>query len=109
MSKTLSTAEINHLRRLIGWMDCEVGPSPDEMVDTMKKIAPTTGHVSDEGRQRMIESMEKAASVPLYVRAAIKALRKATADQSGQVVDAEISQAARAVLPRQSLSGGCAS
>jgi len=93
MSKTLSTAEINHLRRLLGWIRCEVGQSPDELVETLKKIAPAVGEVSDAGRQRTVESMEKAASVPLYVRSALKALSKAIADQPGDVVDADMSSA----------------
>lgn len=63
------------------------------MVVTMKKIAPAVGEVSDEGRQRMIESMEKAASVPRYVRSALKALSKVVADQPGDVVDADMSSA----------------
>lgn len=93
MSKTLSTAEINHLRRLLGWVNCEVGQDPDEMVETMKKIAPGVGSVSAEGRQRIIESMEKSSKVPLYVRSALKALRKAVSDQPGDVVDADMSSA----------------
>ena len=101
MSKTLSTAEINHLRRLIAWIDCEIGPSADEQIATAKKIAPAVGPISDKAKQRLVDSAEKAAAVPDYVRKAIKALRKATANVDGQIVDAELSGAA---LPPPSIT-----
>lgn len=103
MSKTLSTAEINHLRRLLGWVRCEVGQSSEELIATAKAIAPAVGELTPEGRQRMIESAEKADSVPKYVRQAIKALEKAIAGQPGEVVDAEISASSKPSLPRPSL------
>lgn len=89
MSKTLSTAEINHLRRLVAWVDCEIGPSPEEMIDTAKRIAPAVGEVSDEGKQRLMSSLAKSANVPKYVRQAVKALRKAVEQAPGDIVDIE--------------------
>lgn len=89
MSKTLSTAEINHLRRLVAWIDVEIGPAPEELIDIAKRIAPTVGEVSDEGKERLQAQLEKAAAIPRYVRQAIKALRKVTVQTPGELVDAE--------------------
>lgn len=90
MPKTLSNAEINHLRRLLGWVECEIGQSPEEIAETVKSIAPAVGEPDDASKQRLVESYEKAASVPKYLRQAVKALKKAMADQQGDVVDAEL-------------------
>jgi len=95
MSKTLSTAEINHLRRLLGWVECEIGQTTDELIATAKKIAPAVGEISEEGRQRMIESAEKADRVPAYIRQAVKMLRKATREVDGEIVDVEATTKAR--------------
>lgn len=101
MNKTLSAAEINHLRRLLGWVACEIGQSSGELIETAKRIAPTVGELSTEGRQRLIEAAEKADQVPKYVRAAVKALKKAIADQEGDIVDAEISDSTPLGLPEE--------
>lgn len=88
MTCKLNEAEINHLRRLIGWVACEVGQTPEELIATMQKIAPAIGpDVSEEGQARLVESMRKAESVPKYVRAAIKALSKAIEPHLGDIVD----------------------
>lgn len=92
MDCKLTPAEINHLRRLIGWADCEVGQEPNEMVETVRKIAPAIHDASEEGKARLVEAHQKASNVPKYVRAAIKALRKTLEQRAGDVVDAEYSQ-----------------
>lgn len=92
MDCRLTKAEINHLRRLIGWVACEVGQEPDEMVSMVRKIAPAIHDASDEGKARLVEAHQKASDVPKYVRAAIKALRKTLEQRAGDVVDAEYSQ-----------------
>lgn len=102
MAKTLSTAEVNHLRRLVAWIDCEIGPSPEEIIATARGITPSVGEVDDEAKQRMTASLEKAAAVPKYVRQAVKALRKATAQAPGDVVDVE--PAASNELPAPNLA-----
>jgi hypothetical protein len=89
-SKTLKQAEINHLRRLVAWVDCEIGQSPEEFVATVKDIAPHIDELSDGAKQRLVESHEKKASVPKYVRQAVKALRKTLAGTEGDTVDAEL-------------------
>ena len=90
MSKSLDKAQVNHLRRLLGWVRCSDGvfQSPEEMVATLRQIAPHVD-VPDEGaKQRLAESYAKAASIPKYVRAAIKALEPVVREAEGTVVDA---------------------
>jgi hypothetical protein len=84
----LSDAEVNHLRKLLGWIDCEIGQSPDEMVETLKKVAPAVGpDVSDEAKLALKAAYDKSAAVPQYVRAAVKALRKTLVKQDGDILD----------------------
>lgn len=98
MKRPLTDAEANHLRRLLGWVACEIGQSPDEMVDTVRKIEPAIDYdISDEAKTRLVQAHQKAANVPKYVRAAVKALRKSLAQTVGDVVDAEMAQEVRAL------------
>jgi hypothetical protein len=90
MGHQLTDAEINHLRRLLGWVECEAGQAPDEMVEMVRKIAPAIHGVSDEGKARLVEAHQKASNVPKYVRSAIKALRKTLAPYDANIVDAEV-------------------
>jgi hypothetical protein len=53
MNRALSKAEVNHLRRLIGYVRCEIMQSPDELVATVQSICPAIGEISDEGKQRL--------------------------------------------------------
>ena len=89
MDCRLTEAEINHLRRLIGWVACEVGQTPEELIATVRKIAPAMQDVSKEGKARLVEVHQKAEAVPKYVRAAIKALSKAIQPHLGDIVDGE--------------------
>ena len=91
MAKELNTAQVNHLRRLLGWVRCSEGvfQSPEEMVESLRKIAPHAGDIDEASKQRLAASYAKAASVPLYVRAAIKALEPVVREAEGQVVEAE--------------------
>lgn len=90
MAKELSKAQVNHLRRLLGWVRSSDGvfQSPEEMVATLREIAPHVGQPDEAAKQRLTESYEKAASIPKYVRAAIKALEPVVREAEGQVVDA---------------------
>lgn len=90
MAKSLNKAQVNHLRRLLGWMRCEVGQSPEEMVTMMKGLLPRLGPVSEDGKQRLVEAHQAAARVPKYIRAAIKALEPVVAESRGEIVDAEV-------------------
>lgn len=75
----LTNAEINHLHRLIGWVRCEIGQTPEEFVETIKWIGEKIdlSETDDKSKKRIVEKHQKAESVPKYVRAAIKSLSKA--------------------------------
>lgn len=92
MPTTLSKSEENHLRRLLGWISCEIGQSPEELIETVRKISPAFDDLSDEAKQRLVESHEKSASVPKYVRQAVKILEKRLQGTAGDVVDAELAE-----------------
>lgn len=85
MRPNLTQAQVNHLRRLLGWVRCEVGQTPDEIVETMRGL--NMPEPSPEGKARLLECHAKAAAVPKYVRAAVKALEKLLVKQDGVVVD----------------------
>ncbi|MGP1715784.1 MAG: hypothetical protein ACTS9Y_01270 [Methylophilus sp.] len=90
MAKSLSTSQINHLRRLIGWVACEIGQSPEELRATLESIAPALAgqEISNDGKKRMVETYEKAKAVPKYVRQAVKALRPVIIGEPGDIIDA---------------------
>jgi hypothetical protein len=98
MNKPLSDAEVNHLRKLLGWVRCEIGQSPEEMVQTLNSISPAIGPaLSEEAKARMVAAHAKAAAVPKYVRAAVKALEKTIVQHAGEVVDVEATREVREV------------
>ena len=35
----MKRSDLNHLRRLVAWVKCEIGQSPDELVTTMRNLA----------------------------------------------------------------------
>lgn len=70
----LTEAQINHLRRLLGWVRCDIGQSPDEYVETMRKIAPYVGTPDEGAQQRIMAGYNKSRAVPKYVRDAVKSL-----------------------------------
>lgn len=87
----LTPAEINHLRRLLGWVRCEIGQAPDEMVPMVRGIVERLGDVSEEGKARLVEQYAEASNVPKYVRAAVKALEKTLpAAADGWLPEAEV-------------------
>lgn len=78
----MKQSDLNHLRRLLGWIRCDIGQSPGEIQQTMIDVADGLGHpeISPEAKARMVEAYHRAESIPLYVRAAVKALEKALAN-----------------------------
>ncbi|MGB3069781.1 MAG: hypothetical protein WBC18_14600 [Ottowia sp.] len=72
----MKRSDLNHLRRLVAWVQCEIGEGPEEVVARMKGIAGTLGHpeISDEAKQRLVHHHDHARAVPQYVRSAVKAL-----------------------------------
>lgn len=92
MAKSLSTSQVNHLRRLIGWVACEIGQSPEEMRATLESIAPAFAgkEISDEAKESLVKTYDESKAVPIYVRKAIKALRPVVNGEPGDIIDAEL-------------------
>ena len=89
----LKRSEVNHLRLLLGWIRCEIGMTPDEFIEMMKRIAPAiTEPISDESKQRLVAAHDRGMAVPVYVRQAIKMLSIAMIehDKLGDVADGEV-------------------
>jgi len=97
MARQLDKAQVNHLRRLLGWVRCSDGvfQSPEEMVSSLRKIAPHVGIPDEAAKQRLTTAYEKAVNVPTYVRAAIKALEPVVREAEGEVVDPVIERKLR--------------
>lgn len=114
----LSKAEKNHLRRLVGYIRCEIGQTPEEFMNTMRTIAPVVGEPSPDAKERLLAAHAKSQNVPRYIRAAIKSLERALA-RKGDTVDGEIESPANGragfisggavderAIPRRSLKAG---
>jgi hypothetical protein len=87
----MKQSELNHLRRLLGWVSCEIGQDPAAMVKTMQAIGAKLGEPSGDAKRRIVEGYDEACAVPKYVRAAVKALAPLVGGL-GEVVDAEAVQ-----------------
>ena len=73
----MTPAELNHLRRLVAWINCELDPPPEEQRTTMEIVAKALDEYPNEAAQgRIMESYDRGKSVPKYIRAAITSLRK---------------------------------
>ena len=89
--KTIKQSDINHLRRLIAYVRCEIGEDEQKTIQRYTEIAGIVDTELDEAtKQRIMESIKKAANVPQYIRRAITALEKVI-DDCGDIVDAEAS------------------
>ena len=84
----MKQSELNHLRRLLGWVACEIGQDPAEMVAMVQRMASKLGEPTDESKQRLVEGYDDAKKVPKYVREAVKALRPLVGNL-GDVVDVQ--------------------
>lgn len=92
----LTDAEVGHLRRLLGWVRCEIGQSPEDLEATLRKITPAVApEIGDEGRLRLKEMYDKSVNVPQYIRAAIKALEKTLVAQDGVILDVDSTRTVR--------------
>ena len=75
----MNRAQVNHLRKLLAWVRCEIGQSPEELVETVRDISGKwDGPISPDAERRLVEAHDKARSVPKYVREAIKSLEPLT-------------------------------
>lgn len=74
----MKRSDLNHLRRLVAWVKCEIGQSPDELVKTMRNLAERGITTDDAGKARIVQAYDAARSVPKYVRDAVMALEAYT-------------------------------
>lgn len=88
--KTIKQSDINHLRRLLGYVKCEIGGDEQETIQRYAELSGIVDHDLDEAaKQRIVESVRKAASVPQYIRRAVAALEKVVKEADGNTIDAE--------------------
>lgn len=105
MKRRLTKAEINRLRRLLGWVACEIGQTPEELIATARKIAPSVGPIDDAAKGRLVDAHMKAESVPKYIRAAVVALRKAI-EPDVVTVEGELAKTPKELpAPRKLIAG----
>lgn len=91
----MKQSELNHLRRLLGWVRCEIGQSPDELVATIRELAAAGIRPEDPdgAHRRLVEAHDRARSVPKYVREAVKALEGLT--RPGEAVPGTVREVQR--------------
>lgn len=93
MKTELKESDINHLRRLVAWVRCEIGETEQEMIARYCEIAKILPHeLDDEAKQSIVKSIENASNVPQYIRRAIKALEKVVGKIDGDIVDADFAE-----------------
>lgn len=97
MKLALEASDVNHLRRLLAYVRCEVGQSPEEMAEMLRQIAPAIRDAQPEGVARLKGSCEKSIAVPQYVRAAIKALEKTLVKGDGEILDVDSARVVREI------------
>ena len=96
--KTIKQSDINHLRRIIDYVRWEIGEDVQQTIQLYTEIAKTVDAEPDEAaKQRIMESIKKAANVPQYIRRAITALEKVV-DDCGDIVDAEASVESEVII-----------
>lgn len=105
----MKQSDLNHLRRLVAWVRCEIGQSPEEVVASYREIADLLGHplITNEAKQRMVESHDRARRAPKYVRAAVKALGKYIKEScNGPVIDDEPCRPTKKLQVEREAAGG---
>ncbi|MFY3589584.1 hypothetical protein ACOTHW_03085 [Achromobacter xylosoxidans] len=77
----MKQSDLNHLRRLLGWVRCDIGQDPAGQQQTMIDIASKLGavEIDADAKARLVDGYRRAEGVPVYVRDAVKALEKALA------------------------------
>jgi hypothetical protein len=81
--KTLKQSDINHLQKLLGWVECLIGQDESQVVELAKNLAPKLieiGKDPSEVKDVFIDDLKRSQQTPLYVRAAVKTLRKIIID-----------------------------
>lgn len=77
----MKQSDLSHLRRLLGWVRCDIGQDPAGQQQTMIDIADKLGikAIDADAKARLVHSYRRAEAVPVYVRDAVKALEKTVA------------------------------
>lgn len=75
----LTTANVNHLRRLLAWLVCEYNLSEDGQRGLMigLDMAVRGGAEVERAQEILDQEVARIAHVPAYIRQAVKMLRKA--------------------------------
>lgn len=105
----MKQSDLNHLRRLVAWVRCEIGQEPEDVVTTYREIAEQLNHppITDAARQRMVADYERAHHAPKYVRAAVKALSKVVKDASNRpIVESETRRSTEKLQVEHKAAGG---
>lgn len=106
----MKRSDLNHLRRLVAWVQCEIGQSPEDLVATTRTIAEKLGNpeLDHDAQVRMVQAFDHSRAVPGYLRAAVKALDR-YARAPGAVVDVKVRQrktSGRPLLVQRKQAGG---
>ena len=94
MAKELNKAQVNHLRRLLGWVRCEIPPAPEEVVKIVQDIGRRI-YITKDGQEQLVGWHREATNVPMYIRAALKSLEPVVREAQGEIVDAKFPVANR--------------
>lgn len=86
VSQELTDAEVNHLRRLLGWLTCEYNLSEAGQEGIFIGLsAAVAGGASVERAQAILDDeAARIRRVPAYIRQAIKMLSKAVRDHDAK-------------------------
>lgn len=103
---TLTKAQVEHLRRLLGWMRCDHGvfQSPEEIRETWKDLNAhgVIPSADNETRERLMQHYNLSSDVPKYIRHALKMLTATLREHDekmahGTTVSAELGEQMRKV------------
>lgn len=74
----MTEAQKYHLRKLLAWLRCEMGPEGKELVSLYQDISDKLDNpsISKDAEVRLVDSYLKAESFPKYIRHSIKMLQK---------------------------------
>ncbi len=85
-SQELSTANVNHLRRLVAWLECEymLNEHSQQGMITGLHMAVAAGVEVERAQTVLDQEVARITHVPAYVRQAVRMLRKAVQDHDAK-------------------------
>ncbi|WP_312417823.1 hypothetical protein [Comamonas sp.] len=109
----MTDAQVNHLRRLLAWMECEFMLGKDRqrgMITAVMKCRDLGIATGREARELLREKAEQVNQVPAYVRQAHKMLSKALQEHDRQagVVETRRSDENLQAMPAREKPAGAA-